>query len=243
MTDIARTVETFVELAADFQIELDATSDQELSDMKYHLYLVPASKQWEVMYEYVYPPFKLRPAEPDMEAIYNGDLTDFQRGQQILRSVVDEEYPMPAIAGPITQAMLPRYSERKLSSAFSRMLPRLRTAARLLSCPDDEVVDESSADTGDSVRSEFALATATIPPAFRDNTNAPIGPLVGSGTALAKAVTGRKNATRKVLWRCYNNGQVFVKNASHSREFEAYFHTWEKHNAAKGKLKTATNNT
>jgi len=161
MTDIAATIETFVELVTDFQVELDATSDQQLSDMKYHLYLVPASQQWEVIFDYVHPPGPHSASEPDMEPIYNGELTDFQRGQHILQSVVDEEYPKPAIAGPLTMVLLERQCERTLSSTFERMLPRLRTAARLLSSPDDEAVDESGADAGESVVP--TLSTTPLP--------------------------------------------------------------------------------
>jgi hypothetical protein len=243
MTDIAATIETFVELVTDFQVELDATSDQQLSDMKYHLYLVPASQQWEVIFEYVHPPgIEYTTSAPDMEPIYNGELTDSQRGQHILQSVVDEEFPLAAIAGPITVVMLPRYNERALNSTFDRMLPRLRTAARLLSKPDDEAVDESGADAGDTERSDFASATDTVPTEYCDAGKKPIGPLEGSGAGLAKLVTRRPNAKRDDLLRRHVGESVFVRKIG-ERKFEVYFRKEVEYEAAKKPLVTAPNNT
>ena len=66
----------------------------------------------------------------------------------------------------------------------------------------------------------FAEATENIPEQYRDSTKTPIGPLVGTGAAMGKAVTGR-NRKRDLLSK-HKSRKVFVRQTD-TTEFEVYF--------------------
>lgn len=99
-------------------------------------------------------------------------------------------------------------------------------------------VDDADALTDKSAVGDegvFASATDTIPEKYLDNTNSPIGPLTGSGTALARALTGKENARRRELVSKHKNGVVWVRKIS-DRELEAYFRNMREFQDAEKRL-------
>jgi len=94
---------------------------------------------------------------------------------------------------------------------------------------DGKVMD----DAGD-----FATATSAVPLDYCDNTKTPIGPLMGQGAAMARAVTGRKQARKADLLKKHQGGSVFVQQHS-PRAFQVYFLNQAAYVKAKAKLTTA----
>lgn len=103
---------------------------------------------------------------------------------------------------------------------------------------DDGLLGKPS---GTCQEEQLAAPSADIPEAFKDNTKSPIGPLVGSGKALAEAVLNRSTARRRDLVQRHTAGAVFVRKMS-ERRLEVYFTSHADLQAAESRMPVTTNN-
>jgi hypothetical protein len=111
-------------------------------------------------------------------------------------------------------------------------LKRLELAAsEILEAVRDEHADESKATA--KQQSPFARAADTVPDAYKEH-GRECGPLEGTKTALAYAVTGNPKAKPEDL-ETHHLGKVFVREIKR-RKFEVFFRSFRELNTAKQRL-------
>jgi len=111
----------------------------------------------------------------------------------------------------------------------SDLLDLLRDIADEISGDDEteDFVGDVESEQGESASHgkesrQFADARADIPIHYRNSeTKQPIGPLIGNGASLARAISGRDTARRKYLLDRHENS-LFVREIT-TKELEVYF--------------------
>lgn len=139
MASLSTAIGQFIDQIHEFQSVCKSTRGKPLPDDDYYRWTVPLSQRWEVIYA------AAQNAErTDLEKVISGQESEAARGLQLLRLIAEKWWPMPLIAGEVTQVVLPRVDEGTLEHALSQMLPSLEVAQRLISNgvePDGEALE------------------------------------------------------------------------------------------------------
>jgi len=123
---------------------------------------------------------------------------------------------------------------------LGRLRAFVRELERIEAGDNGERIPDEIPKAGSTTVSAFAVATDTVPDAYRDE-HGEIGPLVGTCAALLGSVSNVKRRGTKELLSRHKNGMNFVKRLKpNGRTFEMFFRTRTEYVKAKAKFETST---